>query len=76
MAWQEPIALLIVAFTAAVFIGRHFRTRTGVRALSDVCSCAGASHEPPSHSITFSARKGQQPRVIFRSVSRSKDSLA
>jgi hypothetical protein len=73
MAWQEPVALAIVAATVAAFVLRRVRGR-GRRA--HVCGCAGASHRLPAESIIFSARKGEKPRIIVREVARSKDSLA
>jgi len=64
MAWQETVALLIVAVTAAVFGLRALKSRKSGLPCDSGCGCSSVSaadQKPPT--TVLQARKGQPPRL-------------
>lgn len=39
--WQEPVALIVVALTAVLFIRRSIRSRRRARSCGSDCACGG-----------------------------------
>lgn len=66
MDWQQPVALSIVAMTAALFLRPKFRPRKFSFARDTHCGCSPATQSAPKSSIIFRARKGGQREVIVK----------
>ena len=65
-AWQTPVALGIVALTAAVFAWRQFRPRRFSFARDTACGCAGAGSGSRPPGLIVHGRKGERPRIDVR----------
>jgi hypothetical protein len=65
MDWQEAMALLIVAVTAAAFAWRRFRPRKFDFHRDTHCGCSSSAADSPP-SIIFHARKGERSRITVR----------
>jgi hypothetical protein len=66
MDWQTPVALGIVALTAAVFLWRRFRPRKFDFHKETNCGCSSPSGPSPP-SIVISGRRGEHPTVTVKS---------
>ena len=66
MAWQELMALSIVAVTAAVFAWNKLRRRKLRFGQEGHCGCSSPSQTTPGHSIVFHARKGERPKMTLK----------
>jgi len=69
MDWQQPVALAIVAVTAATFLVRAVRARCNRFAKSMPCGCVPRS---PSkmEGLRIEGRRGEQPRISVVGVRR------
>ena len=66
MDWQRIAALVIVAGTAGAFVAARLRRSRKFSFEHDThCGCGG-SGEPVRNSIVFSARKGEQGKIIMK----------
>lgn len=62
MDWQQPLALGVVALTAAAFVFRAFRHRRNRFAKAVPCGCIPT--RPGSlQGIRIEGRRGEQPRI-------------
>jgi hypothetical protein len=69
MDWQEPVAIAIVAATAATFVARAVRSRRDRFAKSTPCGCVPRS--PSSlQGLRIEGRRGEQPRISVVGVRR------
>jgi len=67
MAWQETMALVIVAATATVFAWRGFKSRNGGLPCDSGCGCSSVSETDPRPATTvLQARKGQPSRLRIK----------
>ncbi len=66
MDWQQLVSLLIVAFAAALLLGRKFRRPRFSFQRDTHCGCAAVPQTAPQSSIVFRARKGQRPEVLVK----------
>lgn len=71
MDWQQLLALLIVATTAALFLWSSLPRKKFSFAKSTACGCGSAQSKIPKNSlpaqtIQFKARKGQRPIVVVK----------
>lgn len=67
MEWQEQVALLVVALTAAAFGWRALRRRRAPGLpCGTSCGCSPASPPPAT---TYAARKGERPRLHVKANS-------
>ena len=67
MDWQQMLALLIVACTAALFLWNRLRPKKFSFAKDTHCGCSSSLPAiGPAQSIQFKARKGERPRVELR----------
>ena len=69
MDWQQPVALAIVAATAATCVVRAVRARRNRFAKSMPCGCVPGS---PSkmEGLRIEGRRGEQPRISVVGVRR------
>lgn len=65
-AWQTPIALGIVAVTAALFAWRKFRPRRFSLDRDTACGCGGGTSGGRAPGLVVCGRKGERPRVELR----------
>jgi len=67
MNWQTPIALAVVALTAAIFAWRRFRPRRFSFAKDTPCGCVSPKGgvRPPGYVIE--GKRGELPRVTLKS---------
>lgn len=66
MDWQQLLALLIVATTAALLVWGRVRRRRFKFGRDTHCGCASPGQSASKSSIVFHARKGETPRVIMK----------
>jgi hypothetical protein len=66
MAFQETLALGIVAITATVFLWNCLRPRRFSFVRDTHCGCSTRSPEMVRQSIVFHARKGERPQVMLK----------
>lgn len=66
MDWQQLLALLIVATTAALFLWSSVRRKKFSFAKSTHCGCSSAQLPGPTQTIQFKAKKGQRPTVVVK----------
>jgi len=65
MDWQKIATFVIVAGTAAAFLGARLRRRKFSFARDTHCGCASPAGS--KNSIVFHARKGQAAQIIVKS---------
>lgn len=69
MDWQQVLALLIVASTAALFAWSKLRRKKFSFARDTHCGCSsGTAQIGPAQKIQFKARKGGRPTVVIKNV--------
>jgi hypothetical protein len=71
MNWQTPIAIALVAATAAAFAWRRFRPRRFSLTRDTPCGCTPSSssgQHPPG--LRVEGRRGERPRITLTSPSR------
>ncbi len=66
MDWQEAMALLIVAATAAAFAWARFRPRKFSLQRDTHCGCSSSGADRSAPSVVFHARKGERPRFTVK----------
>jgi hypothetical protein len=66
MDWQQPLALIIVATAAALLLWGRMRRRKFQFGRDTHCGCSSPADAGSKSTITFSARKGEKPRVFVR----------
>lgn len=69
MDWQQLLALLIVACTAAIFLWSKFRKKKFSFEKETHCGCSTSAplgQIGPAQTIQFRARKGERPQVIVK----------
>jgi hypothetical protein len=66
MDWQQSVALLIVAATAALLIWSRVRRRKFQFGRDTHCGCSSPAKVAPQSSIIFHARKGEPTRVTVK----------
>ena len=66
MDWQQLLALLIVACTAALFLWGKVRKKRFSFEKDTHCGCSSATQIGPAQTIQFKARKGERPQVVVR----------
>jgi hypothetical protein len=65
MDWQQVVALMIVAATAAIFLWNKIRPRKFDFARDTHCGCS-SQQSGPKTSITFHARKGKRSQIVVK----------
>lgn len=65
MDWQQFAALAVVGVTAGLFAWSRLRPRKFDFHRDSGCGCGGASG--PNPSFTLSCRKGESPRITYKS---------
>lgn len=65
-AWQTPVALGIVAVTAALFAWRRLRPRRFSLGRDTACGCSGGTGGGRPPGLRVCGRKGEPPRVELR----------
>jgi hypothetical protein len=66
MDWQEVVCVIIVAFTAGVFLWRLVRPRKFRFQRDTTCGCSSVHGPAPQHAVIFHARKGERPQVLVK----------
>ena len=66
MDWQRVTALIVVAFTAGVFLWRKARSHRSSARWHAPCDCGAADSRASSESVVFRARKGGGRQVVVR----------
>jgi hypothetical protein len=64
MDWQQIVALVIVAVTAALFIRARLRRRKG--GLPCGSQCGSASNISARPTVVYHARKGERPKILVK----------
>jgi hypothetical protein len=66
MDWQQPVALGIVAATAAGFLWRRIRPAKFDFQRDTHCGCSSPANTASKSSIVFRARKGERPQIVVK----------
>ncbi|HEY1171262.1 MAG TPA: hypothetical protein VGH19_07850 [Verrucomicrobiae bacterium] len=66
MDWQQPIALMIVASTAGVFLWQWLRPKRLGHKKGTVCGCSTNSVSAPKPTVIYHARKGERPQITVK----------
>jgi hypothetical protein len=64
MDWQQPLALGIVAATAATLLWRQLRPRRNTFEKAFPCGCAGTGARPTT-GLKVQGRRGERARVTL-----------
>lgn len=66
MDWQQPMALGIVAVTAALFLRSRFQRRKFDFERDTHCGCSAGGASGSKNSIVFRRRKGEPAEIIVK----------
>lgn len=64
MDWQQPVALGVVAATAAIFLWRRFKPRRFSFERDTACGCSAPPGQTPP-GLVIQGRRGEQATVRF-----------
>lgn len=67
MNWQTPVALALVAVTAAAFLWRRFRPRRFSLARDTHCGCGSSPTGARPPGFRVEGRRGERPRITLTS---------